>query len=412
MKTARLSLVAAFLIVLTSTLAFAQSGALDYAQWRGQARDGSASGFEEPATWPESLTRRWRIDIGEGYATPLVVGDRVYTHARRGGDEIMMALEAASGTLIWETSYPAPYKMNPATSGHGQGPKATPLFHDGKLFTMGISGIVSAFDAATGRVLWQTDPPPVDPTFGTATSPLADGTHVIVHVGGHDQGALTAFDANTGAVVWRWAGDGPAYGSPFLASLDGTRQVVTISQQNVVGVSAATGELLWQRPIKSTYDNNSITPIQHGETLVISAQDKGITALRPARRNGQWNVEVVWETAEAGLYMSNGVLVDGTLFGLSHLNSGQFFALDVEDGSVLWTTRGREAENTAFVKAGTVLFMLNDDGELIVARANRTAFEPLRRYTVAETATWAQPTVSGNRIFVKDISSLALWTLN
>jgi outer membrane protein assembly factor BamB len=277
---------------------------------------------------------------------------------------------------------------------------------------MGISGIVSAFDAATGRVLWQTDPPPVDPTFGTATSPLADGTHVIVHVGGHDQGALTAFDANTGAVVWRWAGDGPAYGSPFLASLDGTRQVVTISQQNVVGVSAATGELLWQRPIKSTYDNNSITPIQHGETLVISAQDKGITALRPARRNGQWNVEVVWETAEAGLYMSNGVLVDGTLFGLSHLNSGQFFALDVEDGSVLWTTRGREAENTAFVKAGTVLFMLNDDGELIVARANRTAFEPLRRYTVAETATWAQPTVSGNRIFVKDVSSLALWTLN
>lgn len=412
MKIAALSLVAIALLATSSPPVLAQSGPLDYTQWRGQSRDGSASGFVEPAAWPERLTRRWAVEIGEGYATPLVVGDRVYTHARRGGNEILMALEAASGARIWETSYPAPYKMNPATAGHGEGPKATPLFHDGKLFTLGISGIVTGFDAATGRILWQTDPPPVDPTFGTATSPVADGPNVIVHVGGHDQGALTAFNATTGAVVWRWDGDGPAYASPFVTTIGGTRQVVTISQQNVVGVSAVTGALLWRTPFKTTYDNNAITPIQHGETLVVSAQGKGITALRPARRNGQWNVEVLWETSEAGLFMSNGVLVDGTLYGLSHLNSGQFFALDVENGSILWTTRGREAENTAFVKAGTVLFMLNDDGELIVARASRTAFEPIRRYMVAETATWAQPTVTGNRVFVKDLSSLALWTLN
>jgi len=120
----------------------------------------------------------------------------------------------------------------------------------------------------------------------------------------------------------------------------------------------------------------------------------------------------VWDTREAGLYMSNGVLVADTLYGLSHLNSGQFFALDVKTGKTLWKTPGREAENTAFVKADNVRFMLNDDAGLIVARASRTAFQPLRRYTVAKRATWAQPAISGSRIFVKDVSSLTLWTLN
>jgi outer membrane protein assembly factor BamB len=389
----------------------AQTGALDVTQWRGRNRDGGASGFTEPKAWPAQLRQRWAVEVGEGYATPLVVGPRVFTIARRGGNEIMMALDAASGKVVWETSYAAPYKMNPATSGHGQGPKATPLYHDGKLFTLGISGIVSAFDAASGKRLWQTPAPSVDPTFGTSASPLADGNRVVVHTGGHNQGALTAFNKDTGAVVWRWGGDGPAYASPVLATLGGTRQIVTISQQNIVGVAAETGALLWQRPLKTTYDNNSTTPIQFGDTILVSAQEKGVTSLRPVKRADKWEADVVWETREAGLFMSNAVLVDDTLYGLSHLSAGQFFALDAKSGKVLWKTRGREAENTAFVKAANLLFMLNDDAELIVARPNRTAFQAVQRYTVAKTATWAQPAVSGNRIFVKDVSSLALWTV-
>jgi len=406
------AIVAAVFLVCSVAPVPAQIGPLDYTQWRGQHRDGSASGFTEPRTWPERLRQRWTVAVGEGYATPLVVGDRVFTLARRDGNEIMTALEAATGETIWQTSYRAPYKMNPATASHGQGPKATPLFHNEKLFTLGISGIVSAFDAATGRLLWQTDPPPVDPTFGTATSPLADGDHVIVHVGGHDRGALTAFDADTGRVAWRWDGDGPAYASPIIASFGGTRQIVTVSQQNIVGVAADTGLLLWRRPFKTTYDNSSITPIQHGDTVIVSAQEKGIAALRPVRRDNRWDVEVLWDTREAGLYMSNAVIVGDTLYGLSHLNSGQYFALDVKSGTILWKTRGREAENTAFVKANDLLFMLNEDGELVTARANRTAFEPLKRYTVATSPTWAQPAISGNRIFVKDLLSITLWTLD
>jgi outer membrane protein assembly factor BamB len=105
----------------------------------------------------------------------------------------MRAIDAGSGKIIWETSYPAPFTMNSATSRHGPGPKSTPTYSDGRIFTLGMSGIVTAFDAATGKTLWQKPAPPVEPTFHTAQSALVDRL-VILHVGGNNQGALTAFD--------------------------------------------------------------------------------------------------------------------------------------------------------------------------------------------------------------------------
>ena len=112
------------------------------------------------------------------------------------------------------------------------------------------------------------------------------------------------------------------------------------------------------------------------------------------------------------MFLSNPVVIGDTLFGLSHLNSGQYFALNPSTGQLLWRGMPRQAANTALVKVDDVLFLLNDNAELIAARTTRTGFEPLKRYKVAETATWAQPAISGNRIFVKDVSSLALWSLD
>ena len=390
----------------------AQDSSLDYPQWRGPDRDGSAAAFVEPETWPEQLNRTWQVDVGTGYGTPIVIGSRVYTFTRQDGDEVLSAVDTVTGRVVWSTRYPAPYRANAGTQRHGPGPKSTPIFYEGKLYTLGISGIVSAFDTGDGTLLWQHPAPPVDPLYATAMSPLADGGNVIFHVGGHDQGALTAFDANTGEVTWRWDGDGPAYASPVLADIGGTRHLVTITQEHVVGISAATGELLWERPFESNSTNNSITPIVYDDSIIVSGHNLGVSRFRPVQRGGQWLTETLWENSDVGLFMSNGVLVDDTFFSLSHTNSGQFFAVDVATGETLWSTQGREATNTSLVKAGGLLFLLNDDAELIVARASRAGFEPLRRYTVSDSVTWAQPAVSGNRLFVKDDSTLALWTVD
>jgi outer membrane protein assembly factor BamB len=355
------------------------------------------------------LTRRWKVEVGEGYATPIVVGRRVYAFTRRDGAETMTALDAATGKLIWRTDYPAPYKAADAAAKHGAGPKATPLFHNGKLYTVGISGVVSAFNAATGKLMWQKPAPAEHPYFGMAASPVGDKDMVILHPGSY--GPLTAYDANTGAARWTANGNG-VWASPIIVELGGVRQIVSMTNKSVMSVAVADGAPLWEHPWKPSGTDSTITPIVYGETIIVASQRMPVTALKPAQRGGKWMVDVVWENKDVSLFMSNPALIGDTLFGLSEKSSGQFFGIDARTGKTLWLGAPREASNTAVVKAGDLLFMLNDDAELKVARSSRTGFEPLKLYTVADSATWAQPAISGNRVFVKDVTSLTLWTLN
>jgi outer membrane protein assembly factor BamB len=400
------------LILTAAARVSSQTGSSDWPQWRGLNRDGAAVSFREPRSWPEQLSRRWKVEVGLGYSAPIVVGDRVYSFSRQDPNEVLRALDAETGKIVWETRYPAPFKPNPAaTRRHGTGPKSTPTFANGKLYTLGMSGIVTAFDAATGKQIWQKPAPPVEPLYHTAMSPLVDRGLVIVHVGGHNNGALTAFSVDTGDVKWAWTGDGPAYGSPIAADLAGVRQIVTLTQENLVGVSAATGELLWRRPYSVRATRNAVTPIVIDNRVIVSGLEKSVTAFTVVRRDGSYATEDIWDNAEVTMDMSTGVVIDKTLYGFSPRSSGQFFALDVETGKTLWLTEGRVADNAAIVGAGTLWVALEDDAELVIARANRGKYEPIRRYTVAESATWAQPVISGSRLFVKDEASVALWAL-
>jgi outer membrane protein assembly factor BamB len=388
-----------------------QVSAQDWPQWRGPNRDGVVSSFKEPSPWPESLKQQWKVDVGLGYATPLVVGQRLYLFTRQAEDEVMTALDAASGKVLWRTSYAAPFNMVSATARHGAGPKATPAFANGRLFTLGMTNIVTAFDAASGKQLWQKPATAAQPAFHTAMSPVVDGNLVIVHVGGPGDAALSAFDVTTGSVRWSWTEDSPAYGSPIVVDLGGVRQVVTFTHQFLVGVAVATGELLWRRPFKTPSNTTSQTPILYGDTIIQMGRENGVTAFRVVGRDGKWTTEDVWQTKEVSQHMTNGVVVDGVLYGLSHLNGGQYFALDLAKGNVLWKGDPRQAENAAIVRAGDTIFALEDDGEMVVMKASRTGMNVLRRYDVADSQTWAQPTISGSRVYVKDVSNLTLWTM-
>jgi outer membrane protein assembly factor BamB len=385
------------------------AGAQDWPQWRGPNRDGTAASFRAPTAWPERLSEKGKVEVGSGYATPLFVDDRLYLFTRQGEEEVLSALDALSGELLWRASYPAPFEMNPATKRHGPGPKSTPALAEGRVFTLGMSGIVSAFDAESGRELWRKPAPPVEPLFHTATSPLVDDGLVVLHVGGHNDGALTAFDAATGAVRWSWNGDGPAYGSPVLFELAGVRQIVTFTQENFIGVAASTGELLWRRSFVTPSTTTSQTPLLYEETIIQAGRANGITAFRVLRRGDGFVTEDVWHTDLVSLHMTNGVVLEGVLYGLSHLNGGQYFGLELASGKVLWTSEPRQAENAAMISAGDTVLSLEDDAELVVIRGSRTAFEPLKRYPVAASATWAQPALSGNRLFVKDVSTVTLF---
>jgi len=367
------------LSVLVSVPLIAQN----WPQWRGPNRDGAITGFNEPAAWPETLRQQWKIEVGTGYATPLLVGDRLYVFSRIGEAEVMQALDPATGKTIWRTEYPASFTMNSAAAKHGPGPKSTPTFSNGRLFSMGMTSIVTAFDAATGRQLWQKPAPKVQPQYHTAMSPVVDGNNVIIHTGGPGDASFSAYDVATGDLRWEWKGDSPAYGSPIVVTLGGTKQVVAFTHQNLVGISATNGALLWSRPFTTPSNTTAQTPVFYKDTIIQAGREAGITRFRALQRDGKWVTEDMWATKEVSLQMSNAVEINGVLYGLSHLNSGQYFALDLEDGKVLWKSEPRQAENAAVLRAGDTIFSLESDAELLVMKANKTALNIVRRYNVA-----------------------------
>ena len=396
---------------LVATALPASLGAGEWPQWRGPTRDGVAADFEAPAAWPEELRRGWSTEVGLGYATPILAGDRMWMFSRQDEEEVLLALDPETGEVLGRSAYPAPFEMMPATARHGPGPKSTPAFRDGRIFVHGMTGSVSAFDAAGGERLWHVPGTGVSPLYHTAMSPLAHEDRVIVHIGGHDDGALTAFAAATGEVRWRWDGDGPAYGSPMLFELEGEPQVVVFTQEHFVGVSFATGELRWSRPFTTPSTTTSQTPLLADGLVIQTARASGVTGLRVRRSGSAWSTEEAWSTDEVSLHMANPVIRGGVLFGLSHRNSGQYFALDLGSGAVLWKSAPRQAANASLLAAGDFVLSLEEDGELLVLEAGSGGFEPVRRYQLSDSATWTAPALVGNTLFVKDIETLTAWSL-
>lgn len=413
MKSLRYAAGAVAMFLLLPWSIGAQRPAADWPQYRGAARDGAAGNFTIPQNWPETLVQRWKVAVGEGYATPLVVGDRIYMFSRRGGEEVMIALDAQSGKELWHTGYPVDFTMHSAAAKHNKGPKSTPVFANGKLFAIGMTGVVTAWDAATGKQLWQkpgSEPVPLYTSH--AFSPVVDRGLVIFHVGGDKKGALTAFDVNTGAVKWSWPGDGPGYGSPMVVDIGGVHQLITITQGKVVGVDLSNGTLLWERPFVSGNSTNANTPLIYGQTVIVSGNGDPTVAFSVAKNGTQWTTTTVWENPDVTMRFTNGVIVGDTFYGITNRNSGQYFAVDAKSGKTLWLSPGRQAAGAVIEKVGEFVVSLEDDGELVVTRSNQAAFDPIRKYKVAEGETWAEASFSGNRIFVKDLNNLTLWTLN
>jgi outer membrane protein assembly factor BamB len=387
--------------------------AADWTEWRGPHRDGVL--IAEPKAWPEKLKQKWKVTVGEGHASPILAGGSIFDFARQEGQETVLSIDPATGTVRWRQQYPAPYKMNPAAAGHGEGPKSTLLYSNGKLYTLGISGILSSFDVETGKLRWRKEfskqYKATAPDFGTAMSPIIDAGALIAHVGGPDSGALTAFDANTGDVKWSWNGDGPAYASPVIFEAGGVRQIVTQTQQNIVGVAASSGKLLWKIPFTTQYVQNIVTPLIYKDTLIFSGLDKGVMAVRLVRKGEDWSPETVWHNKDVSMYMNSPVLAGDLIFGFSHKNKGQLFCLNAQTGAMLWTGPPRQADNAAMLVSPSSLIVLKNDGEMLVAKPSGKSFELIRRYTVADSPTWAHPLVLADGVVIKDLKTLTRWSV-
>jgi len=211
----------------------------------------------------------------------------------------------------------------------------------------------------------------------------------------------------TGAVKWFYDGDGPAYASPLVVTLAGTRQVVTHTQKEFVGAPATNGKKLWSIPSKSEYDENSTSPLLYKDTIIFPREGFGIFSIRIVKKGDTYETQEVWKNSDNELFMSTPVIYGKHLFGLSPKKKGQFFALDADTGKTLWQGEGRVGENAAILNTGKVLFFLTNDANLFIANPSGKSFEILAKYTVAQSQTWAHPVLFGNKMLIKDETTIA-----
>lgn len=372
----------------------------DWPQWRGPNRD--AVSTATVAKWPAKLTARWKLDIGEGHSSPIFAAGRIYVLARQKDQEIVRAVDPATGKVIWQQSYATPYEMNSAATSHGKGPKSTPLFANGRLYTFGIQGMLSCWDAATGKPLWKHDFK-ASPDFGTAMSPVAFGNNIIVH----GPSGLTSFDAATGKPAWIWTEDGPAYSSPVIAMVAGVPQLITQTYKHLIAVDARTGKSIWKVPFQTAYDQNSVTPMVQNGVLVYSGLDRGLTAARLTATGPQ----TIWKNDKLPLYMNSPLWRDGRLCGFTHKNKGQLFCVDDKTGQALWTSPPRQGENAALLLMADTILALTDDAKLRAVKWQATGYQLLHEYEAAPSATWAHPAPVPGGIVIKDVQTLYFYPL-
>jgi outer membrane protein assembly factor BamB len=459
-----------FVGLYAATAAHAQN----WPQWRGPNRDGKAADFKAPANWPAELTNKWQVEVGDGVATPALADGKLYVFTRQDGKEILRCIDATSHEELWQESY----ETQGATGGAGRfpGPRSSPTVVDGKVITLGLRGALICRDTANGKVLWQTDEFTKSwPQFFTASSPIVVDGLCIAQLGGEDDGGIVAFDLASGDEKWRSMDAGPAYGSPVLMDVDGTKLIVTPAERKLVAVTAADGKLQWELPYEQGR-YNAASPIVDGQTMIIAGPGIGMSAFKLKKEGDKIVEEKLWTYRDNSVGFNTPVLKDGFLYGLS--NADQLFCMNVENQATAWSApfakpaaaaaaaierpasripatyaqfvqqeerdrperaerddRGGRDEGRrrgggrgrfgggrggrgggrggygSIVDAGSVLLGLTPAGELVVFKPSDESYTELARYKVAEGGTYAYPVAAGNQIYIKDQNNLTLWTV-
>jgi outer membrane protein assembly factor BamB len=448
-----------FQVVLSFALAAPALRAGDWPQWRGPNRDARATDFKAPQTWPKELTQKWKVSVGEGVATPALVGDKLYVFSRQEGNEILRCLDAATGKEVWQEKYESLGATGPASG--FSGPRSSPAVADGKVVTVGVRGMLSCLEAASGKKLWRKDDFQAWPGFFPSSSPIVVGGLCVAQLGGRDNGAVVAYDLASGEQKWKWSGPSPAYASPVLQTVAGTKLIVAQTESKLVGLRATDGTLAWEGPAPAPgaggpgggggpggrgggRDYKAATPIVDGETVIIAG--RGMKALKVAKEGDGFIAKEAWSNPDKSVQFNTPVLKSGLLFGLTQGN--EFFCINTKDGQTAWSapvSKPAEAQAAAeggqsgqggqggqggpggrgrggrggggqgygsIVDAGSVLLALTPSSELIAFEPSDKAYKELARIKVADSQTHAYPVVSGNRIFIKDKESVTLWTLD
>jgi outer membrane protein assembly factor BamB len=388
-----------------------RGAAPDWPQFLGPERNGVYAGPPLAETWPAAgPTKVWQKPVGEGFAGPVVVGDRVILFHRVKYEEVVEALDARTGNPQWRYAYKTAYRDD---FGFDEGPRAVPVVVNGRVYTFGAEGQLHAVDAATGKGIWSVDTMRRFGVrkgfFGAAGSPLVEDGRVIANVGGMDgsKGAgIVAFDAATGAVIWTATDHQASYSSPVGATFGGRRHAVFFTRNGLVALDPATGAVVFQRPWRSRSASsvNAATPLVIGDVIFASATyETGAVALRV---NGSALTEL-WSSDDVlSNHYASSVYADGYLYGYHGRQefNPSLRAVDLKTGAVKWSVDRYRAGSVTLV--GNRLLIARETGELVLAAASPDAFRPLAKAQVLRGTVRALPAVDNGFVYLRNENTL------
>lgn len=381
-----------FLLLVAVVWVGVQLKAGDWPNWRGPNHNGISTETGWSSDWPAAGPKvLWRADVGTGFSSFAVIGDRVFTMGNEDDEDSVVCLNVDTGEEMWRHTYAEPKAPNL----YEGGPNSTPTADDGRVYTLSRQGKLFCLDAQNGEVKWSKDLVGEHGVeipkqhWGLSGSPLVQGRLLIVNAGR----AGMAFEKDSGKLVWETGSDPAAYATPVPFERDGSRGILVFAAKALVALDL-TGRELWQYPWKTDWDINAADPILSGDQVFItSGYNHGATLLRI---NGG-SPTSVWENKNMRSQLSGGVLWKDHVYGI---DDNQLRCIQLDTGAVRWTERSI-GKGTVTMADGK-LIVLSEKGELLVAEASPTAFRPTARAQVLGGKCWTVPVLANGRIFARN----------
>lgn len=380
----------------------------DWPAFRGPARDSITQTGAFDTNWEAHPPRQlWKHAIGPGWSSFTVIGSRLFTQEQRGEDECVVCYDADSGAEIWSHKDQSRFWEVIA----GAGPRGTPTFEGGRLYTMGGNGIVNCLDARTGAALWHVDVVKLTnakiPEWGFSSSPLVLEGHVIVHAGRPTKDGLVALAAESGKVVWSVPAGKHSYSSAHLVEIEGVRQILMISDAGLLSVDPADGKTLWNAEW-TLLDGMSrvVQPALAGPTSVIlgTGYGEGSKRFDLTLADGQWTVTQKWLSKDLKPYYNDFVIHKGYAYGFDH---NIVVCVDLETGKKKWK-QGRYGFGQMLLLADQeLLLILGEQGELALVETKPTGYREVTRTQALAGKTWNHPVVAHGRVYVRNAEEAA-----
>jgi outer membrane protein assembly factor BamB len=374
----------------------------DWPQWLGPKRDSGTTEIVKP--WKEPLKILWKEPVGEGHGGPVVARGQALLFFRTPGknEEALAAFDAASGKLLWKTTYPRVETKIP----FGNGPRTAPCVVEDKIYTVGITGIVSCFDAKDGKLAWQVDttkvysPPTL--TFGVSCSPIVVGDLVLVMVGAKGA-SIVAFDKNTGKEVWKSLDDGASYSSPYSYEHEGKQRVAFLTAKGLVSLSPKDGTLLWRHPFVDFLFESSCTPMMIDGKILASSITAGSVLLQEDVKDAK--ISKVWSNSLNCYFATPVALGKDSLYmvtGSIIAKSAVLRCVDAATGKELWSRDKVGKYHATLLRTGDdKMLMVEEKGDLVLFEPNRKAYSELSRSKICSN-TWAHPALANGRLYIRD----------